>query len=215
MHHKNETEIHKVNDPCSDDYIPTMSCLLRWQSKLQNASLAIGKFYCEFWLAGEQYRYNLEAILIAQKLHKAREIKQAVEKELTYLFSPRMKPLSTTKEIDYNALEKFIELIHNTPYLSKLSSFDMLPEELARLCGRRYLSDEHMSWVIQKLNSMQSDVLCIYGNFVTDIERFCERKVESGEYKKLLFIFNVGYTTKLHFHSRKWFDRLPLLHMCV
>ena len=161
---------------------------------MQNASLAIGKFYCEFWLAGEQYRYNLEAILTAQKLHKAREIKQAVQKELTYLFSTSIKPVSITKEIDYNALEKFIELIHNTPYLSKLSSFDMLPEELARLCGRRYLSDEHMSWVIQKLNSMQSDVLCIYGNFVTDIERFCERQVESGQYKKLLFIFNVGST---------------------
>ena len=157
MHYKNETEIHKVNDPCSDDYIPTMSCLLRWQSELQNTSMAIGKFSCEFWLAGEQCRYDLEAILIAQKLHKAREIKQAVEKELTYLFSPRMKPVSITKDIDYNALEKFIELIHNTPYLSKLSSFDMLPEELARLCGRRYSSDEHMSWVIQKLNSMQSD----------------------------------------------------------
>ena len=64
----------------------------------------------------------------------------------------------------------------------------------ARLCGRRYLSDEHMSWVIQKLNSMQSDVLFIYGNFVTDIECLCERQVESGQYKKLLFIFNVGYT---------------------
>ena len=154
MHHKNETEIHKVNDPCSDDYIPTMSCLLRWQSELRNTSMAIGKFSCEFWLAGEQCRYDLEAILIAQKLHKAREIKQAVEKELTYLFSPRMKPVSITKDIDYNALEKFIELIHNTPYLPKLGSFDMLPEELACLCGRRYLSDEHISWVIQKLNSM-------------------------------------------------------------
>ena len=104
----------------------------------------------------------MEAILIAQKLHKARERKQAVEKELNYLFSPRMKPVSITKEIDYNTLETFIELIHNTSCLSKLSSFDILPEELARLCGRRYLSGKHMSWVIQKLNSMQSNVLCIY-----------------------------------------------------
>ena len=70
----------------------------------------------------------------------------------------------------------------------------MLPEEIACLCGRRYLSDEHMSWVIQNLNSMQPDVLCIYGNFVADIEAFCKRHVESGQYKKLLFIFNVGYT---------------------
>ena len=103
------------------------------------------KFYCDFWLAGEQCRYDLIAILIAPKLHNPREIKQAVEKELTYLFSPRMKPVLITKNIDYNTLEKFIELIHNIPYLSKLGSFDVLPEELARPCNRRYLSHEHMS----------------------------------------------------------------------
>ena len=54
--------------------------------------MAAGKFYCKFWLAGKQCRCDMEAILVAPKLHKAREIKQAVEKELTYLFSPRMKP---------------------------------------------------------------------------------------------------------------------------
>ena len=54
-----------------------------------------------------------------------------------------MKPVSVAKDIDYNAFQIFIELIHNTPDLSKLSSFDMLPEELVRLCGRRYLSEEH------------------------------------------------------------------------
>ena len=70
----------------------------------------------------------------------------------------------------------------------------MFPEVFARLGGCRYLSDKHMSWVIQKLNSIQSDVLCIYENFVTDTERFCERHAESGQYKKLLFIFNVVYT---------------------
>ena len=37
-------------------------------------------------------------------------------------------------------------------------------------------------------------MFCVYGNFVTDIERFRERQVESGRYKKLLFNFDVGYT---------------------
>ena len=41
---------------------------------------------------------------------------------------------------------------------------------------------------------MQSGVLSIYGNFITDIERFWERQVETDQYKKLLFIFNLGYT---------------------
>ena len=73
----------------------------------------------------------------------------------------------------------FIELIHNTRYLSQVSSFGMLPEKLTCLCSWRYLTDEHISWVIQKLNSAQFDVLYIYGNFGTDIE--------SGQHKKLLF----------------------------
>ena len=86
VHHQNETEIHKVNDPCNHDYIPTMSCLLRWQSELQNTLVTKVKFYCGNSLAGEQCRYDLETILITQKLHKAREImqvKQGLEKELT------------------------------------------------------------------------------------------------------------------------------------
>ena len=70
-----------------------MSCLLRRQSELQNTSIAMGKFYCKFWLAEEQFRYDLEPILIAQKQHMAREIKQAFEKELTYLFIPCMIPV--------------------------------------------------------------------------------------------------------------------------
>ena len=52
----------------------------------------------------------LEAIHIAQKQQKVREIKQAVEKDLRYLFSSPIKPVSIIKDIDCNALEKFIEL---------------------------------------------------------------------------------------------------------
>ena len=109
MHYKNKTEIHKVNNPCSDDYISTMSCLLRRQSEYQNTSIAMGKFYCEFWMAEEQCRYDLEPILIAQKQHMAREIKQTFEKELTYLFIPCMIPVCNPykKDIDYNALDFF------------------------------------------------------------------------------------------------------------
>ena len=148
VHDRNETEIHKVNNPCSDDYILTLSCLLRWQSELQNISVAIRKFHCKFWLAEEKCRYDLEPILIAQKLHKAQEIKQAVEKVLTYLFTPRMIPVSNPYKKRY-----WLQCLRYL-YLSKVSSFDMLLEELACLYGRRYLSDEYMSWVIQKLNSM-------------------------------------------------------------
>ena len=40
---------------------------------------------------------------------------------------------------------------------------------------------------------MEPDVL-MYLWKLTDIERFCEKQVESGQYEKLLSIFNVRYT---------------------
>ena len=64
-----------------------MSCLLRVPSELQNTLMAIGKFYYEFWLLGEQCKYDLEAILIACGALKQGTTNKAVEKELTYLFS--------------------------------------------------------------------------------------------------------------------------------
>ena len=79
------------------DFIPTMSGLLSWQSDLQNTSVAIGKFYCEFRLAEEQCRYDLEAILIAQNLQKTREIKQAPAGN--YMFKVNSRNTRTRCEI--------------------------------------------------------------------------------------------------------------------
>ena len=132
--------------------------------------------------------------------HKAREIQQAVEKELIYLFNSLMKPVSIIKNIDYNALEKFIELIHNTPYLSKLSSFDMSSEELARLCGRIYLSDEHLSWVKKKLSSMQSDVLCNHYDYFQNWKIKNQFKISSAN--KLVKWFQ--YDMSVRYSQADW-----------
>ena len=72
-------------------------------------------------------------------------------------------------------MNAFISFIHNNSYLDKLPLSDMVPEELACVWGRRYLSDEHMLWVVSKLNETQSDVLYVYKNFVRNIRRFCQK----------------------------------------
>ena len=79
-----------------------------------------------------------------------------------------------------NALKSFI---HNNSYLDKLPLFDMVPEELARAWGRRYLSDKDMFRAIGKLNETQSDTLCVYINFVRNISRF--RQKHMSEHRML------------------------------
>ena len=93
-----------------------------------------------------------------------------------------------------NAFKSFIQ---NNSYLDKLPLFDMVPEELARVWGRRYLSDEQMLWAVGKLNETQGDVLCIYINFVRNICRYCQKHMSEHRMlpKKILFLMNVGFSS--------------------
>ena len=94
-------------------------------------------------------------------------------------------------------MNAFKSFIHNNSYLDKLPLFDMVPEELARVWGRRYLSDEHMLWAVGKLNETQSDVLCVYINFVGIIRRFCQKHMSRHSMlpKKIVSLMNVGFSS--------------------
>ena len=192
VHYKNK---QVVNDPCTENFVPTISTLLRWQSELVKAQeIAADYFFIEFSFAGLKKRFDLSCVMDAQKLHRARECKQAVEKELSFISSSKSIPRSDKKKLDMNALGTFVSLIHEKPYLDQLEVYLMVPEELARLCSKRYLSDEHMLWISNKLNSMQDDTLCIYSNFISNVERFCEKIKNKSKPlpSKIVMILNIG-----------------------
>ena len=96
-----------------------------------------------------------------------------------------------------SVLRRFRHLIHDTCHSSTLQEYDMVPGELARLCGRRYLSDDHMMWVMNHLNSIQSDTLCVYANFIGDVESFCQNRQAGDTFylpSRIAVILNVGCT---------------------
>ena len=94
-------------------------------------------------------------------------------------------------------MNAFKSFIHNNSYLDKLPLFDMVPKELLRVWGRRYLSDEQILWVVGKLNETQGDVLCVYINFVGNVHRFCQKHMSEHRIlpKKILFLMNVGFSS--------------------
>ena len=71
-----------------------------------------------------------------------------------------------------------------------LNNLDMTPEELSRLAVTRYLSCDHVRWFVKKINSMQTETLCIYINGVTDIDQFVQQNFTQQE--NLSFVLNVG-----------------------
>ena len=190
-------EPFKITDPCKARFIPPQATLNQWQVELNRTSVAVETYAIEFEFLASSETYDIEAVFLAQKLHKARDVKQAVRKELEWFSSTTLIPNSIHISLPVVSMNAFKSFIHDSSYLDKLPLFDMVPEELARVWGRRYLSDEHMLWAVAKLNESQSDVLCVYINFVRNIRRFCQKQMSEHRMlpKKILFLMNVGFSS--------------------
>ena len=162
-------EPFKITDPCKARFIPPQATLNQWQVELNRTSVAVETYAIEFKFLASSGTYDIEAVFLAQKLHKARDVKQAVRKELEWFSSTTLIPKSIHISLPAVSMNAFKSFIHNSSYLDKLPLFDMVPEELACVWERRYLSDEHMLWAVGKLNETQSNVLCVYIDFVRNI----------------------------------------------
>ena len=123
-----------------------------------------------------------------------RDTKHAVEKEIQWFGMRTKTPKSVHKRLSLVQINAFKSYVHNHPHLDKVPGLDMTPAELARVCSSRYLSDLHLTWVASKLNQQQTDSFVVFMNFVSDIDRFCERTLLSRPNvpKKLVFMINVG-----------------------
>ena len=75
-------ESFKITDRCKARFMPPQATLNQWQVKLNRTSVALEAYAIEFKFLASSETYDLEAVFLAQKLHKACDVKQAVRKEL-------------------------------------------------------------------------------------------------------------------------------------
>ena len=74
----------------------------------------------------------------------------------------------------------------------------MTPGELARVAAlgtNGWLSTDHVSWVVNHLNSLKHDIICVCPNIVVNITQTMERHARSfniDKVKAAFFVINVG-----------------------
>ncbi|XP_014679733.1 PREDICTED: uncharacterized protein LOC106819642 [Priapulus caudatus] len=79
-----------------------------------------------------------------------------------------------------------------------MSILAMTSDELSRLAAsgsRGWLSTDHITWVLDKLNKSQNDVLLFCPNAVVDVQSTMARMSKSfnlGTLKRMVFVLNVG-----------------------
>ena len=175
--------------------IPPQSYLLSWKKEITelNKIHSDSTTYVQCQMNTET-KYVVQMINELLRVHKAMEIKQEVLRELDWFADVTNCPTNVVSQPDQTDINNFQSLIYSKRYDEMLSGYDASAEELSRLCCTRWLSSDHMSWITQKMNSMQEETFCIYLNFTRDIDRFVTKRIEPLKQKptNFLFVFNVG-----------------------
>lgn len=189
VHYKSE---QRECDVFSSQTIPPYHVLQNWnQQLLPYCELAKGFHYIET----SQERYSLKGINSALLLDRARSVKASVEKELDWFAEPFLTPKSVTKQLPTASINNFKSLLLSHPCGLTLPEHRMNPKELAFLCCDRYISCDHVLWIVNRLNRQQDSVYCIYLNYaMSNPERLIARRLSGNRARPsaIVCIVNVG-----------------------
>ena len=167
--------------------IPNEGTLLRWKREIEKANSLAKE---EFYVKTEYGLYNIDCVHLSLQIHKTIKVTECVKKELDWLSSHCLIPQSIAVTPKRENIEKIVSLIHDQPYNMLLNDYDMFPDELARLCGDRYLSGDHMLFISKLMNTLQTDFVCLYHNYkhasMSELQKNCNPNAN------MVAIFNVG-----------------------
>ena len=179
-----------ITSPFQLKFMPTKKKLFDWKDKLvsENKSGRKCVVHSPFGVFSE------ESINDLIRLHRARVIKAEVAEEMDWLNSSMEKPSMVADHPLPESISMFKSLIHSQRFDEEIAEYGMSPQELSKVCCNRWLSCDHILWIVKKLNSMQSSTMCVYLNFVRDIKRFVAKRLRPDQPRpsSLIFILNVG-----------------------
>ena len=140
--------------------IPDERLLQRWQEAIeeyQKASSDKTRVYYE--VNGEQY--DTDCINRMLSLNQARRIQRRVNEELEWFDRYPIVPVHVAKLPSQKSLNAFQDIIHNNKVDEPLEVYNMTSDTLADIVCNRHLHQSHVQWMLNRLNEMQTDVLCV------------------------------------------------------
>jgi hypothetical protein len=63
------------------------------------------------------------------------------------------KPQAVAEHPLATVISNFQRMLYSTKYDEAISPHGITPTELSMICGNRWLSDDHMTWLMKELNT--------------------------------------------------------------
>ena len=187
----------EVANVVEDSFMPPEDMIRVWKTQLAAfASDVQEKIFpyikCLFPLGEKMYDHNsLEKM---QTIHRFRNIKYDAKREMDWFSEEYDIPLSLQKCPSQKSISDFQKLLYESPYNQEVPGYGMVPDELAKLCCERWLTNDHMYWFAEKINSSHQSTVCVYLNHAANVERIAEKLLSSRSDTPtcVLFLINVG-----------------------
>ncbi|XP_072045523.1 uncharacterized protein [Amphiura filiformis] len=170
--------------------IPDQQTLTSWQDQLMESvdTIPTGR---KAYVEADEVRYDIDAIGSAFNLHRVRNTKSDVEEELEWFEGYQVKPLADMKMPNRKSFRLFRNLIHGHKHDTILKNYNMDAQELSQICCNRQISGKHVQWIVDKLNSMQSKVICIYGNVAETMTSSTVVRSDEASYPSIVMVSHV------------------------
>ena len=196
-HPRTFSTAQKTVDVTTLHSLPNEQTLLQWKVNLQKLVIANGFHYYDTPIG----MFSLNEIDEASQILKMIKISSQVSRELQWFNAIKIVPKGIRDTPSIAAINSFKSLIFYSPHQKSLKDFDVEPEILSALCADRLLYGDHLMFIAEYINKAQDEALCVYLNYVMDIEARVERLMRrQAPPKRLVLMLNVGqqrnYTTK-------------------
>lgn len=172
-----------VVDPFTLSSLPSKSQIHQWKTVIDHP--ASGRTsYIETCYG----KVDLNCINHLTRLHTAKDIQKSVEEELKWFSQPYRKPETVVEHPPANHVAKFQRLLYCERYDEILKYCEMSPNELAMLCLYRWVSSDHICWLMRTLNNLQNNTSFVYLNN----ELHKNHKTHKNTPSNFSFAINVG-----------------------
>ena len=170
--HKQNDQINVDNISNSTGGIPPKSYLSTWKKEIEQVqkSNSGGVAYVECNLK-KQTRYDNQAVDQLLKVHTALDLSKEVQRELDWYAEIVDWPADVKTRPQQQGIKQFQNLLYSSRFDAILPDYGMAAGELSKLCCTRWLSCDHMDWMIQEFRVAYRPFHC-QTNYTTTTKTF-------------------------------------------
>ena len=183
--HADQVRCYPNQQEALNPYIVTS---LPGKSQLQEWRRAIDKQDTTQWKYMETSKGRLDIDCLNQltRFHTGRNIQAAVEEEIQWFARPFNKPEIAVEHSTASSISSFQNFLYCKRYDEISKPYGLSSDELSKLCTDRWVSSDHVCWLMANLNQIQVITYFVYLNgrnqLPTSQRRFTHGKVKPSKF---------------------------------